>query len=143
MSELISQELFDEFRSSDWPALFSGLAQKASRKDVEPDQIKSYGALEYHLNIAASGLERTMLLEMELVESYREGNVMATPSMVQDGLIGKPGDERFRFTDFGKEVIMACENLFTPEEHEAANKGKEAELAEIIKAGDAEFGVVR
>ena len=142
MSEQISRELFDEFITSDWPMSFSALAQKASRKNVEPDQIRSYKALEFHVYMA-SGLERTMLEEMGIVENFPTDRARVTPGMLKDGVLEAPQNLQPKFSEFGREVIMACENLFTPEEHEAADVGKEAELAEIIKAGDAEFDVKR
>jgi hypothetical protein len=148
MSELISEELFDQFRSSDWPRQFSGMAQAACTKGVSIDELGSFPAYESGLIIAPKE-ELQMLEDMGIVEDHLSHRSPITPSMVKDMPVGifisdfisESQDWIPRFSELGKQVIMACENLYTPEEHAAASEAAKPELERLIAEARAELGI--
>ena len=143
MSELISEELFDQFRGSDWRRQFSSVAQSAKAEGFSVDELESFPVFPvYEIGlIVTPNEEKQMLKEMGIIEDclYQKGFI--TPGMVKDGLTGDPNRYVPRYTEFGKKVIMACENLFTPEEHIAANEAARLELDRRLAEARAELGI--
>lgn len=134
MPERISEELFDQFRGSTWPRQFSELAQTAHSQGVSLDELRVFSTYEVGLTIMPPE-DKEMLDAMGITEPRLWREVFLTPDMRQDGFRGDPNEYVTRYSEFGKQVIMACENLFTPKEHDAANEEArpilEKRLAEI------------
>lgn len=140
MSELTSVELFNQFRSSNWPQQFSAMAQSASSEGVAVDELGSFPAYESSLIIAPEE-DRQMLEAMGIIEDNLFQKGVVTPSMVKDGFSGDPNAYVPHFSEFGKQVIMTYENLLTPEEHSAANEAAQLELERLLAEAEAELGV--
>jgi hypothetical protein len=139
MSERISEELFDRFRDSHWPAFFSAKALAARTEGattVEPESLRAYEA--HLLLIPKEDEERQMLEDMGIIEDeIVEPGRWGRPSERQDGIYEILAKYRSRFSEFGREVIMACENLYTPEEHASANEAAKPELERLEAEIDA------
>lgn len=131
MSEFISEELFDHFRNSNWPEQFSAMAQAARTEGVDVDQLSSFTAYETGLIIAPSE-DKKILTDMGIVEDCLFHRNPITPGMIKDGFFGDPNEYIPRFSEFGKQVIMACEKLFTAQEHADASVDAQSELERII-----------
>lgn len=140
MSELVSRELFERFQDSSWPRQFSAMAQKASGEGVAVDELQSFGTWETGL-ITAPKKDEEMLKDMGIIEQRLAHKGFVTPSMAQDGFRGDPNTYSPRFSDFGKQVIMACENLFTTEELTTANEAAESRLELLIAEAKAKFAI--
>jgi len=140
MSELISEELFDKFRSSSWPRQFSGMAQAASAESVAIDELASFPTRESDLIIVPKQ-EQQMLEDMGIVEDRLSDKGFVTPSMVKDGFHGDPNTYMPHFSEFGKQVIMACEDLHTPEDHADAAESAQPELERLITETNAQLGI--
>jgi hypothetical protein len=121
MSELITEELFDQFRSSDWPRQFSGMARTAKAEGVELDSLESFPTYETGLIIAPKE-------ELQILEDI---------GIAEDRLFHRNP----RFSEFGKQVIMACENLYTLEEHEAASEAARLKLERLIAEARTELDI--
>lgn len=141
MSEKVSKEAFDTFCSSIYPKWFCDLAQKANEKGGL-DNIKSFSTMEHTLRTAPMET-RSMLEEMGIVENFPDDRIVVTPKMLADGVLEDPRNLIPKISDAGREVIMLCDNLYTPEELREANPAAQQELDDLIAAGDAEFGVNR
>jgi len=143
MSKEISKELFNEFSNSEWPREFSRMAQAARHEGVTLDNLTAFPAYETTL-IVAPKEEQEMLEEMGIIEDEVLVADVGTPT-VQRNYIPRhnlsPHVWTPRYTQFGKQVIMACENLFTPEDHAAADQAAQPELERLLAEGNAEFGV--
>lgn len=139
MSELVSKELFNQFQDSSWPEQFSAMAQTASGEDVTVDELEFFTNHEVGL-ILVPKEEQQMLEDMGIIEYRLAQWGYVTPSMVQDGFRGDPNTYRPHYSELGKQVIMACENLYTPEEHAAAAESARPELDLLVAELNSEFG---
>jgi hypothetical protein len=148
MSELISEHLFDEFRSSRWPKEFSAMAQAASTDGKAFDELDSYIVDEVGLFITPR--EELRILEaMGIIEYRILHKTDITPGMVKNMPVGilfsdfisQSQDWVPRFSEFGKQVVTACENLYSYEDHHADDEAAKARLEQLIAAGNAELGL--
>ncbi len=107
----ISEELFDEFRSSKWPELFGGTAYHSRTNDTP-----FRGGLEgIEACIAISPMEvRNMLEEVGAIR--------------QDPQSEHPDYCNFWFHRVGRQLVRVCEGLYTPEEYEQSEEEARAFL---------------
>src|SRR5579871_5738796 len=106
MSETVTspvpEEVFDEFRASRWPEMFGGTA--------------------HHSRVMGTPLDRGIeAFEISLILAPdKERNVLEAMGIVEDPYSGSPMGETYfrRFTAFGRQVVAACEGLYTDEDYE-------------------------
>jgi hypothetical protein len=136
----ISEELFDQFRSSVWPTMFSAMAQQADSEGVAVRDLNAFNAYESGLTIAPRE-EQQMLSSIGIMTVWDKE--IGTGRRTVFGRYIPPRYTRFapHITEFGLEVIAACENLVTPEEHEAANEAARPALERAIAETKAQFGL--
>jgi hypothetical protein len=122
----ISEELFDRFRSSSWPNMFGHIAHAAHEKGkpIDHDVLK----------VPEIGL---IIAPREKVKILREVGIVEETFARRTSDIPTP-----HFTEFGKQVIAACEGLFTPEEYAAQNEAARPELELQLAEAKAELGTI-
>jgi hypothetical protein len=135
MPELISEETFDNFLSSDWPMEFSSMAQKASAQGVAIDKLGSFGVYQTNLILVRKD-EQQMLKDMGITEDEllvkrqrASWRTIFSKRRAEDSI--SPNVCVPRYTQFGKELIAMCEDLYTPEEHAEANAEARANIPAI------------
>jgi hypothetical protein len=109
---------------------FSAMAQDGREEDVAVKDLKAFSVHEIGLIIAPRE-DQQMLQNMGILALFSEERGARRRT-----LFGRPIEPRLTrlnpyFTEFGIEVIAACEDLFTPEEHEAANEAAKPELERL------------
>jgi hypothetical protein len=121
----ISEELFDRFRSSQWPVMFGHMANH-SRQQGKP--LEDTLGIHETVLIIAPHKDFIMLRDMGIVEATfrRKWDALPTPS----------------YTAFGKQVIAACEGLYTPEEYAAQNEAAKPKLEQQLSEARAGLGML-
>lgn len=115
MSEPVSQEVFEQFQSSNWPFLFGSSMRHSDSRGNSVNQ----AAKTFRLAFLVSPREdRAMLEEMGIIEQHTVRS--RTKKVGTDRLEIEINDAHM--TNLGKEVMLACNGLFSEEEYDVANE---------------------